>query len=101
MKVLVTILKEIWGLFVGEGPLALVTLVVVLLIGFLLARGVGLGGWAGVLLGVGIMFALVVGLGTAVGEARKRDASRREASRHQASQREPAGAAPGTDAGQP
>lgn len=71
--------EEIWGLFVGEGPLALVTLAVVLLVGFLLARAVPLGGWAGLVLGVGIMFALVVGLGQTFGEARRRDRSRQEA----------------------
>ncbi|MGH7911441.1 MAG: hypothetical protein ACREOV_06940, partial [Candidatus Dormibacteraceae bacterium] len=59
---------EIWGLFVGEGPLALVTLAVVLAVGFLVARGAGLGGWAGLLLGAGIMVALVIGLGPAFGE---------------------------------
>ncbi|MBO0703343.1 MAG: hypothetical protein J2P38_10450 [Candidatus Dormibacteraeota bacterium] len=69
--------EEIWGLFVGEGPLALVTLAVVLFVGFLLARGVGLGSWGGLVLGVGIMFALVVGLGQTFGEARRRDADRR------------------------
>lgn len=65
--------EEIWGLFVGEGPLALVTLAVVLGLGFLLAREAGLASWGGLLLGVGIMLALVIGLGQAFGEARHRD----------------------------
>ncbi len=68
--------EEIWGLFVGEGPLALITLAVVLAVGFLLARKTGLGGWSGLLLGAGIVFALVVGLGQAFGEARHRDRAR-------------------------
>jgi len=69
--------EEIWGLFVGEGPLALFTLAVVLAIGFLLARGVGLGSWAGLVFGAGVMLALVVGLGQAFGEAREKHAAKR------------------------
>lgn len=68
--------EEIWGLFVGEGPLALATLAVVLAVGFLLARATGLGGWGALLLGVGVMLALVIGLGQAFGEARRRDRTR-------------------------
>jgi Ca2+/H+ antiporter, TMEM165/GDT1 family len=73
-----TAVEEVWGLFVGEGPLALVTLAVVLAVGFLVARGAGVAKWAGLLLGLGIIFALVVGLGQSFGEARRRDRARRE-----------------------
>ncbi len=86
--------EEVWGLFVGEGPLALFTLVVVLAVGFLVARGAGVARWAGLLLGLGMILALVVGLGEAFGEARRRDRTRRERS-------EPAATASGVDGDRP
>ncbi|MFZ0216263.1 MAG: hypothetical protein WAM30_10035 [Candidatus Dormiibacterota bacterium] len=72
-------LSEIWGLFVGEGPLAPLTIAVLLGVGLLVARLPGTASWAGVLLGAGVVVALLLGLGSAFGEARKKSAARREA----------------------
>ena len=68
-------LQEVWGLFVGEGPLAVATIAILLGIGLLVARVPGIASTAGLLLGAGVVLALVVGLGSAFGEARRRAAA--------------------------
>lgn len=65
-----SVLLEIWGLFVGEGPLAPVTVAVLLGVGLLVARLPGVAHWAALILGVGVVMALLLGVGGAFGQAR-------------------------------
>ncbi|HEY4025165.1 MAG TPA: hypothetical protein VGO86_01945 [Candidatus Dormibacteraeota bacterium] len=60
---------EVWGLFVGEGPLAVVTVAVLLAVGLFVARTRGHAELAGLLLGLGVVGALLVGLSSAFGQA--------------------------------
>jgi Ca2+/H+ antiporter, TMEM165/GDT1 family len=62
---------EVWGLFVGEGPLALATVAVLLAVGLFTARTTGHAALAGLLLGLGVVGALLVGLSSAFGQARR------------------------------
>lgn len=62
---------EVWGLFVGEGPLAIATVAVLLAVGLFVARTTGRAELAGPLLGVGVVGALLVGVSSAFGQARR------------------------------
>jgi uncharacterized membrane protein len=62
---------EVWGLFVGEGPLAIATVAVLLAVGLLVARTRGSAAVAGLLLALGVVAALLVGLSSAFGKARR------------------------------
>jgi uncharacterized membrane protein len=68
---------EVWGLFVGEGPLAIATIAVLLAIGLFAARTQGQAQLAGLLLGLGVIVALLIGLSSAFGQARKAHAAAR------------------------
>jgi uncharacterized membrane protein len=62
---------EVWGLFVGEGPLAVTTVAVLLAVGLFVGRTPGHAQLAGLLLALGVVGALLVGL-AAAGGARRR-----------------------------
>jgi Ca2+/H+ antiporter, TMEM165/GDT1 family len=70
---------EVWGLFVGEGPLAIATVAVLLAVGLFTARTHGNAELAGLLLALGVVGALLIGLSSAFGQARRAPA-RAEAS---------------------
>jgi uncharacterized membrane protein len=62
---------EVWGLFVGEGPLAIATVAVLLAVGLFAARTRGHAELAGLLLGLGVVGALLIGLSSAFGQAKR------------------------------
>lgn len=63
---------EVWGLFVGEGPLAVATIAVMLAVGLFVARTTGQEQIAGPILAAGIVVALLIGLSDGFSKARQR-----------------------------
>ena len=66
---------EVWGLFVGEGPLAIAAVAVLLAIGLFVARA-GHAELAGLLLAAGVVIALLIGLSDGFQQARRRSAAK-------------------------
>ena len=66
------VVSEVWGLFVGDGPLAIAGLAAVLAAAVFVDRVGGRGQLAGVLLVLGVLLAVVIGLGGSFQAAARR-----------------------------
>jgi uncharacterized membrane protein len=82
-KILRAIGEEVWGLFVGDGPLAIATVAAIAVIGVIVAHWQGSTQAAGVLLAAAVLIALMIGLGEAFTQMRhRRDKIGRYATAH-------------------
>jgi Ca2+/H+ antiporter, TMEM165/GDT1 family len=72
LKILRAIGEEVWGLFVGDGPLAIATVAAIAVIGVIVAHWQGGTQVAGVLLAAAVVVALMIGLGEAFTQMRHR-----------------------------
>jgi hypothetical protein len=72
MKILITILRELWGLFIDDGSLALALVLWCVIVGLILPRAVLLGDWNAPALFLGCILILLMNVASAARRLRSR-----------------------------